>query len=169
MEKKKIIEAVQAENIDLCANILKEKGLNIAFAESATAGRAMAEFSLIEKAGDFLKGGLVCYDAGVKEDILKVPHSLILNYTAESAEVTQAAANGLKSLMDADVYVAITGLTSPGGSETKDKPVGTIFVHYLYNGKEKASQAVFDGEGESIVIQAVNYIATTLFTFLQEE
>lgn len=168
MRNKKINEPTRT-SIDFCGSILKEKGLSIAFAESATAGRAMAEFSLVEKAGDFLKGGIVCYDAGVKENILKVHPSLILEYTAESAEVTEAAAKGLKDLMDAGIYVAITGLTSPGGSETKEKPVGTIFVHYIYNEKEKASRVIFEGDSESIVMQSIDYIATTLVAILNEE
>jgi len=159
---------VRDKNIDLCGNLLKEKKLSIAFAESATAGRVMADFSLVEKAGDFLKGGLVCYDACVKEDVLKVPHSLILEYTAESAEVTQAAAKGLRDLIKADIHVAVTGLTSPGGSETEEKPVGTMFIHYLYNGKEQSNRMVFDGDSESIMTQTVDYIAAELMMFLQD-
>ncbi len=162
-------EPILTKNIDLCGSLLKEKQLSIAFAESATAGRVMADFSLVEKAGDFLKGGLVCYDACVKEDILKVPHSLIQQYTAESAEVTKAAAKGLRDLLKADVYVAVTGLTSPGGSESENKPVGTIFIHCLCNGREKASRVVFEGSSESILAQTVDYIASTLLIFLHNE
>lgn len=155
-------------NVDLCGELLKEKRLSIVFAESATAGRVMADFSLVKKAGDFLKGGVVCYDACIKEDILKVPHSLIKRYTAESAEVTKAVANGLKLLIQADIHVAVTGLTSPGGSETESKPVGTMFVHFLYNGKEKAAQKIFEGNSESIMLQTVDYIAYELLMLLKE-
>lgn len=169
MGNRKSNHSIQIKNIDLCGNLLKEKGLSIAFAESATAGRVMAEFSFVEKAGNFLKGGLVCYDVSVKEDILKVPSSLISQYTAESAEVTKAAAKGLRNFLQADVYVAVTGLISPGGSETKHKPVGTIFVHFLHKDREKACRVVFEGTSESIVIQVVDYIASSLLTFLKNE
>ncbi len=168
MENKKNSKPVLTKNIDLCGNLLKEKGLSIAFAESATAGRVMADFSLVEKASDFLKGGLVCYDASVKEDLLNVPHSLISQCTAESAEVTKAASIGLRNLLKADVYVAITGLTSPGGSESENKPVGTIFIHFLFNDKEKAIRVVFKGDSGSIITQTIDYIAATLIQFLQE-
>src|SRR5690554_2856777 len=94
---------VLSNNIEQCGKLLKKKELSIAFAESATAGRVMADFSLVEKAGDFLKGGLVCYDAYIKEDVLKVPHQLIEQYTAESAEVTKAAAIGLRELLKAEI------------------------------------------------------------------
>lgn len=155
-------------NIELCGTLLKQKKLSIAFAESATAGRVMADFSLVKKAGDFLKGGLVCYDAIIKEDILKVPHSLISEYTPESAEVTKALAEGLKKFIPADVHVAITGLTSSGGSETEEKPVGTLFIHFLYYNKEKATQKIFEGNSESIVTQTVDYIAYELLMLLKE-
>lgn len=47
--------------IENAATLLINKELTLAFAESATAGRAAAEFSLACNAGKFLKGGLVCY------------------------------------------------------------------------------------------------------------
>lgn len=71
------------------SKLLIANRLTLAFAESATAGRAAAEFSLVKNAGKLLKGGLVCYDACLKEDILGVPSELIKKYTPESAEVTR--------------------------------------------------------------------------------
>lgn len=168
MENRKTNKPILTKKIDRCGNLLKERGLSIAFAESATAGRVMADFSLVEKASDFLKGGLVCYDASVKEDLLNVPHSLILQCTAESAEVTKAAAVGLRDLLKADIYVAITGLTSPGGSENENKPVGTIFIHFLYNDREKAIRVLFKGDSGSIINQTIDFIAATLMQFLQD-
>lgn len=169
MKNKKPVQELSDKNIDLCGTLLKKKKLCIAFAESATAGRVMADFSLVEKAGDFLKGGLVCYDACLKEDILKVPDSLIKEYTAESAEVTQAVAKGLKNLIKADIHVAVTGLTSPGGSETKEKPVGTMFIHFLYRNHDKGDRMVFDGDKESIMTQTVDYIAAELMKIIEQE
>lgn len=159
--------AIRPENIELCGNLLKNEKLTIAFAESATAGKVMADFSLVENAGDFLKGGIVCYDASVKENILDVPHSIISEFTAESAEVTKAIALGLRTLLKADIHVAVTGLTSPGGSETPSKPVGTMFIHFLYRNMSKAHRVVFGGNKESINAQTVDYIAVSLLNFLQ--
>src|SRR5438270_10903085 len=101
-----------------CGKELKKQKLTIAFAESATAGRLSAEFSLIPDSGDFLIGGLVCYDACLKQDILGVPEELIKKYTPESAEVTSELARRLPSLIKSDIQVAVTGLTTEGGSET---------------------------------------------------
>src|SRR6184192_4374335 len=114
-----------SELLTLCSHLLKEKKLTITFAESATAGRLSAEFALIPDCGEILKGGIVCYDACIKQDILGVPESLVKKYTPESAEVTAEMARRLGNVIKADIYVAITGLIMPGGSESRDKPVGT--------------------------------------------
>lgn len=112
-----------------CSRILAEHNLTVAFVESATGGRMASEFSLVPNAGKTLIGGLVCYDACMKEDILGVPADLIQKYTPESEQVTRELAARLKKFMKADIHIAVTGLTTEGGSETPEKPVGTMFVH----------------------------------------
>jgi nicotinamide-nucleotide amidase len=148
--------------IQQCSKILLDNRLTIAFAESATAGRLCAEFSLIPDCGKILKGGIVCYDACIKQDILGIPESLVKKYTPESAEVTAEMARCLSNFIPADIYVAITGLTMPGGSETKEKPVGTMFIHILINSNPIAARTVFEGSAEEIVLQTVDYVATLL-------
>ena len=115
------------------SKLLAEKELTIAFAESATAGRLSYEFSLTPDSGKILKGGLVCYDACIKEDVLDIPRELIEKFTPESAEVTKELARRLhKVVPSADVFIAVTGLTTPGGSETPEKP-GRYDVHSCGN------------------------------------
>lgn len=149
-----------------CAIILIDKDVNISFAESATAGNVMKDFSLQESAGQFLKGGLVCYDAGVKEEFLNVSRELVEKYTPESAEVTEAAAKGLRDFIESDIHVAVTGLTAPGGSETKDKPVGTVFTHILFKNKSIPDRVVFTGSPEEIMQQTSYRIARLLIEML---
>ncbi|MDR6943195.1 CinA family protein [Mucilaginibacter pocheonensis] len=150
-----------------CHQLLKEKKLTIAFAESATAGRLSAELSLIPECGDILKGGIVCYDACIKQDILGVPQEIVEEYTPESAEVTKELAERLSHFMKADIQVAVTGLTMPGGSETKEKPVGTIFIHLLIKNKAIAVRDVFSGTAEEIVLQTVDRVASLLIDELK--
>ena len=107
-----------------CGQLLVDKGVTIAFAESATGGRLCAEFTLAPDAGKFLKGSVVTYDVGVKQALLGVPTEVIERYTPESAEVTRLMTLGLKKQLQADVYISVTGLTHAGGSERTGKPVG---------------------------------------------
>src|SRR4051794_28794817 len=106
---------------------LQEKNLILALAESVTCGLAAHKLSTAPGTSDVLAGSIVCYTPEVKRDLLGVSQKLIDRYTCESMEVTEALAKNLGKLIDADIYAALTGLASPGGSETKDKPVGTIF------------------------------------------
>ncbi|HEY9003979.1 MAG TPA: nicotinamide-nucleotide amidohydrolase family protein [Mucilaginibacter sp.] len=145
-----------------CSHLLKEKKLTITFAESATAGRLSAEFALIPDCGEILKGGIVCYDACIKQDILGVPESLVKKYTPESAEVTEEMARRLGTIIKADIYIAITGLTMRGGSESSEKPVGTIFIHAIINQKPVPVREVFKGSPEEVVLQTVDRVAQLL-------
>ncbi len=153
-----------------CGRRLIGLEMTIAFAESATAGRAAAAFSLIEDAGRFLKGGIVCYDACLKEDILKVPRSLIRAHTPESAEVTRAITEGLSRLIDADIHIGITGLPRAGGSESAEKPVGTMFIYALCRGKAFFSdRRVFAGTPEEVIVQAIACMGGLLLAALADD
>jgi len=156
-----------SEIVIACSELLIEKELTLAFAESASAGRLSAEFSLVPKCGKMLKGGLVCYDAGVKLDILGVPADVVEKYTPESAEVTKELAERLKDFMPSDIQVAVTGLTMEGGSETEEKPVGTMFIHALIEGKPVAVREVYKGSPEQIVLQTVDRVARLLMDHLK--
>lgn len=139
-----------------CVAALVRQNLRIAFAESATAGRFASELALVPKSGFVLMGGIVCYDAGVKTSLLNVPESLICDHTAESAEVTRALAENLRTQFDAEVLVAITGLASPGGSETDSKPVGTMFLHIILPETAISHTEIFNGSQEEIILQAID-------------
>lgn len=151
------------QDIVRCSEVLIAKGLTIAFAESATAGRMTAEFSMVPNAGKFLKGGFACYDADLKQKNLDVPKELIDEYTPESMEVTRAVALGLSKLINADIHVAVTGLPAPGGSETPEKPVGTMFVCALHRKEELFSvRLFFNGEPEEIILKSIYHTAEAL-------
>ncbi|WP_410221180.1 CinA family protein [Pedobacter sp.] len=155
--------------VENCCKMLAEKSLSVAFAESATAGRACMEFSLCKDAGTFLKGGINCYDAVIKETLLEVPKELIDTFTPESAEASFAIAKGLTKLIDADLYVGVTGLTSPGGSETPEKPVGTMFFCGLYRNKKLfEDRKVFEGNAEEIILKSVEHIAALVVKSIEK-
>lgn len=147
-----------------CAKLLAEKNLSIAFVESATAGWLCSEFALTEQSGQVLKGGITCYDASLKESLLGVSRELIEQYTPESQEVTNDLALRLGKLIAADIHVAVTGLTTPGGSETPEKPVGTMFVSALISGKLVPARFCFTGHCEAIIKQTIAAAAELLIT-----
>ena len=145
-----------------CSRMMAEQGLTIAFAESATAGWLCSEFALTEQSGKVLIGGITCYVASLKVSLLKVPQGLIDTYTPESMEVTKEMAYCLSNLIKADIYVTVTGLTTPGGSETSDKPVGTMFVYALIRDRQASFRKVFNGTCEEIIHQTISETADML-------
>jgi nicotinamide-nucleotide amidase len=151
-----------SKQVEDCCQYLMDRGLTIAFAESATIGQFSAEFGLTEGAGKVLKGGIVCYDASVKERLLKVDSSLLEEFTPESAEVTKAAVYGLKKTIPADIHVAITGLTCPGGSETPEKPVGTMFIHCISDEVEFSDRTVFEGNKAEVILKCIDHTSELL-------
>lgn len=148
--------------VEDCARRLAEKRLTICFAESATAGGLSYAFSQTEYAGTVLKGGIVCYDACLKEDILSVPAELVDKFTPESAEVTREMALRLRDIIHADLAVSVTGLTKPGGSETAEKPVGTMFYAISYQDTVHERRTFSAGSPETIVRHTIERIAQTI-------
>lgn len=142
-----------------CAKILADKKWNIAFAESATAGRMCAEFSLTSESGKILRGGINCYEVFVKKQFMQVPNKLIEQFTPESSEVTQKLAESCSKIFNTKVSVAVTGLTGPGGSETPEKPVGTVFLYIITPLTKINHREVFAGNPEQIVLQAIDKAA----------
>lgn len=152
-----------AENkIKACSKLMAAQGLTIAFAESATAGWLCSEFALTEESGTVLKGGIACYDADLKVSLLGVPQQLIDEFTPESMEVTAEMARCLPKLIPSDIQVAVTGLTTAGGSETSEKPVGTMFVYALIKGRPVSFRKVFKGSCEQVIHQTIEATAEML-------
>jgi nicotinamide-nucleotide amidase len=150
-----------------CGTLMIKKKLSIAFAESATAGRITAEFAMIHDAGKFLKGGIICYDAAIKESLLKVPEQQLKTFTPESEIVTLSITAGLQKLIAADIYIGCTGLTAAGGSETKEKPVGTMFL-YAIVGHELifSDKTIYQGSPQQIIEQTIARLVQLLYNYL---
>ncbi|MBC8054474.1 MAG: nicotinamide-nucleotide amidohydrolase family protein [Sphingobacteriaceae bacterium] len=151
-----------AKSVIACCHNILSQDLTIAFVESATTGRLIYDFTSVPDCGQIVKGSIVCYDRSVKEGLLKVPAQVIDKYSAESHEVTQLLAEGLKELIPADIIVAVTGLTSPGGSETEEKPVGTMFIHAIIQNRPWKTSVYFEGSPDEIVAQTIDAIAALL-------
>lgn len=147
------------------SSFLASKKMTVAFIESATAGMLCGKYALTPFSGDLLIGGIVCYDVEVKKKLLDISQTAIDTYTAESKEITHALAlNGKKYFEQADIIVAVTGLTKPGGSETEEKPVGSMFVSILYNDKCVDFEHVFSGNSYQIIDKTIEFVSDKLLT-----
>lgn len=141
---------------------MKQKELTLALAESITCGLAAMKLSSCVGVSDVLTASFVCYTPKAKMELLEVEKSIIERCTCESPEVTQQMAQHLSKRIKADVYAAITGLASPDGSETKEKPVGSVFYAVCYQNKTYNFRQVFHGSPLEIKTKA----AVKLYDFI---
>jgi PncC family amidohydrolase len=147
---------------------LIEKKLTVAFAESVTCGLASHQLNITTGTSKVFMGSIVCYNEKVKIDLLNVKPSLIKKYTAESQEVTDALVKNLPQLIAADIFVAITGLDADGGSESPEKPVGTVFFSYLHKGKIVRRRKIFKGTPMAIKKNACEEVYNLILEELEK-
>lgn len=113
--------------------LLREKHLTIATAESCTGGLVSSKLTDVSGSSEYVKLNLVTYANEAKNKMLEVSWDILNNFGAVSEECAQAMADGLYKLTGADVIVCTTGIAGPTGG-TEDKPVGLIYIAVLYNG-----------------------------------
>jgi nicotinamide-nucleotide amidase len=106
-------------------DLLRERGLTIAAAESCTGGLLLSRLTDVPGSSAYVLGGAVCYSNELKTALADVPAELIRSHGAVSEPVAMALADGIRQRTGADVAVGITGIAGPTGG-TAEKPVGTV-------------------------------------------
>lgn len=156
------------DEIQKLRKFLKENNLTVAFAESVTCGLASYKMNTTPGTSDIFKGSIVAYNEDVKRNLLRIDSKLIDQYSAESQEVTDAMVISISRLIDANVYAAITGLASPGGTETKGKPIGTVFISILYNENLFSIRERFYGTPYQVKTKACNLLFRKIIEVVQK-
>lgn len=108
-------------------DMLRERRLTIAAAESCTGGLLMQRLTEVAGSSDYVKGGIVAYSNDLKIGLLGVDEKLLEAHGAVSEPVAAAMAEGVHERTGADVCAAITGIAGPGGG-TPTRPVGTVVI-----------------------------------------
>ena len=134
----------------LCANVLSQlEGKSLVTAESLTGGGIGAALTGIPGSSAVYKGGVICYNNWVKQNILGVPADVLNSCGAVSASTAEAMARGVRKLLQADVAVAVTGLAGPDGDDFGN-PVGTVYVGYCDASRAFTKQFLFSGDREQV-------------------
>ena len=134
---------------ELVLELLRERGLTLATAESCTGGLVGGRLTDVPGSSDVFLGGAIVYSNEAKERQLGVPAALIAAHGAVSAEVAGAMARGALERLGADVTIAVTGIAGPGGG-TAEKPVGLVYVHAAGPMGERDLRLDFPGDRETI-------------------
>lgn len=139
----------------LCCDVIRRlEGRTLVTAESCTGGGIGAALTAVPGSSAVYKGGIISYTNWVKENLLHVPGELLDREGAVSAPVAQAMAEGAKTVLDADIGVAVTGLAGPGGDEYGN-PVGRVYIGYSDGDISLSREFTFSGDREAVRRQAV--------------
>jgi nicotinamide-nucleotide amidase len=117
-----IVFGVDDETMEsVVIDLLRQRGLTLALAESVSGGLAAARLSAVPGTREAFRGGVVAYASEVKFELLGVPRGPVVSEVA-----AQAMADGVRRLLGTDVGLATTGVAGP--EEQDGHPMGTVFL-----------------------------------------
>ena len=151
---------------ELVHNILINKGLTLATAESCTGGTIASKFTAQAGASAYFLCGVVSYSNESKNMVLGVDMSDIAQVGAVSEQVAVAMAKGAKAISGADFAISTTGIAGPtGGSE--EKPVGTVWIGIATPEKCYAVRKNCGTDRSQIISRAAAYAIAMLYEELK--
>lgn len=142
----RVLEAVVGD-------LLVERGLRIAVAESCTGGLIASRLTDIPGSSRYVDQSVVVYANAAKTELLGIPADLLGEHGAVSEPVALAMADGIRSRAHADVGVGVTGIAGPSGG-SPEKPVGTVVVAVVTGTERRVRTFRFFGEREQVKFQA---------------
>lgn len=126
-------------------NLLRERGLKIATAESCTGGLIAHRITNVAGSSDYFLGGIVAYANEAKVGQLGVSWDTLHAHGAVSRETVIEMARGARAALGAEIAVSVTGIAGPGGG-MPDKPVGSTWVGLAAPKGEWARRFVWSGD-----------------------
>jgi competence/damage-inducible protein CinA-like protein len=148
------IFSVDGRNLEVVVgDLLRERTLTIAVAESCTGGLLASRLTDVPGSSDYVERGVVCYSNRAKTELVGVPESMIVEHGAVSEPVAEAMADGIRSRAGTNIGIGITGIAGPGGG-TPEKPVGTVAVAVVADEETRVRTFQFFGGREMVKFQA---------------
>jgi nicotinamide-nucleotide amidase len=113
--------------------MLRQRGLKLAVAESATGGQLASLITEAPGASDYFVAGYIAYSAAAKQ-ALGVSPDVLQRYGTIAEATTKALAAAARQTSGAEVAVATTGNAGPDPSE--EKPVGVLHIVVDLDGRQ---------------------------------
>jgi nicotinamide-nucleotide amidase len=136
---------------EVLGEMLRQRGLTLATAESCTGGSIAARITSVPGSSDYYKGSVVAYSNEVKMNLLGVEADTLAQHGAVSEETVRQMALGVKKLLGTDCAVTTSGIAGPGGG-TPEKPVGTVWIAAAY-GDRVCTMKQFSDRGREMNIE----------------
>ena len=125
--------------------LLHEKGLTLATAESCTGGLIADRITNIPGSSEYFRGGIVAYAYEAKVALLNVSWDTLRSYGSVSKETVIEMARGVRVALGSDLAISVSGIAGPGGG-LPDKPVGTTWIGLSTTDGDWARHFVWEGD-----------------------
>jgi nicotinamide-nucleotide amidase len=112
-----------------------------------------ARLTSVSGSSDVFMGGVIAYDNAVKVNQLGVDPSQLERVGAVSEAVVRAMASGVRTLLEADIGIGITGIAGPHGG-TPDKPVGLVWIAVDFGDHTVVHEGRYAGDRAEIRFRA---------------
>ena len=129
-------------------DLLRDRGLSLAVAESLTGGLVGARLTAVPGASDVFRGAVVPYASEVKFDLLGLPEGPVV-----STDAAKAMSLGVRERLGADVGIATTGVAGP--AEQEGQPPGTVFLGLAHRDRVEALRVRLPGDRRRVREYAV--------------
>ena len=149
------------------ADLLKEKQLTIATAESFTTGRLASALTAGSGSGSFFLTGITAYSPEMKEKLLSVSGETIREKGVANADVALQMAKGALEVSGADVAISSTGVAGPDADEFGVQP-GVAFIGIVSKTQEKVFEFNYpDLDRKEFTRKVTELALQKLFQFLK--
>lgn len=143
--------------------LLKEKKLQISFAESMTGGMLACTIINVSGASEVIEKSFVTYSNKAKNDLLNVSFQTIEKYDVVSKEVVIEMVKGLKKLCDSQVLCSVSGYAS-GYLENKGKVCYAISILDIIT----TNEVIIEGDRNEVRKKATQIILDDIYRRLKE-
>lgn len=120
-------------------DLLQKQQATITTAESCTGGLIASQLTEVAGASAMFEAGFVTYSNTMKNKMLGVDESILIEHGAVSEPVARAMLAGACEQSQADYGIAVSGIAGPDGG-TADKPLGTVWIAWGHKDEPKATR-----------------------------
>ncbi len=140
-------------------DVLRERSLTLALAESVTGGLLTNRLSHIPEASEVFRGSVFTDHMGIRSKLLAIPDGSDL-----TGEAVKSMAEAARRLFDTDVGLAATGVLGP--DERDGQAPGTVWLGLAMKGRAEAQEIKLPGDPNRIrqygVISLLNFLRLRL-------